>query len=165
MKCGLTAHEGLQCNHPQRYINCGSEEHSASSNKCPKWKNEKRICELEVTQNISYRQPRETFTSQSKKPSYSAKVQTRSDAQKISVPVQTIPLELAPFTSTVRTSARSDSRSTKQADTIMPATTSRSATMTSRPNQKPCHRPLVTAGPLNESQPLIQRLILKSIMN
>lgn len=136
VKCGLPAHEGSQCSSPQRCVNCGSEEHAASSNKCPKWQAEKRICEIKVTQNISYRQAREVFAKQTPKISYATKLQTIPTVKKVSIAVQTMPLDstmLKPLP------ARSDPTPTRSTEENAPVAPSKSVTRAPRPSQK-CHR-------------------------
>ncbi|XP_064475513.1 uncharacterized protein LOC135389389 [Ornithodoros turicata] len=52
-RCGQTTHETKECKETEQCVNC-SGEHPAYSRSCAKWKMEKEILHIKVTQNISY---------------------------------------------------------------------------------------------------------------
>ena len=52
-KCGQTGHGYDDCNGSPFCVNCKGD-HPSSSRACPVWKQEKRIVELKVTENISF---------------------------------------------------------------------------------------------------------------
>jgi hypothetical protein len=76
-KCGLASHGEEPCVGPVKCPNC-SGNHPAYANSCPKWKQEKDICRIKVTNNISYPEARKQLTANTQvstaQPSYAAVV-------------------------------------------------------------------------------------------
>ena len=58
-RCGSSEHaDDRQCQLTPRCVNCDGE-HSSFSKDCPKWKEEKEIQRIKITQNISFQQARQ----------------------------------------------------------------------------------------------------------
>lgn len=60
-KCAENGHSADDCQGEPRCANCDGE-HPAYSRSCPKWKLEKEIISLKVTQNISFKEARQRFS-------------------------------------------------------------------------------------------------------
>ena len=61
-RCGSTEHiEDRECQLPPHCVNCEGE-HSSFSKDCPKWREEKEIQRVKVTQNITFQQARQQVT-------------------------------------------------------------------------------------------------------
>ncbi|XP_064475572.1 uncharacterized protein LOC135389455 [Ornithodoros turicata] len=56
-RCGQSGHETKECKGPDCCVNC-SKDHPAYSRSCSKWKYEKEILHVKVTQNLSYPEAR-----------------------------------------------------------------------------------------------------------
>nr|XP_042912113.1 uncharacterized protein LOC122272451 [Parasteatoda tepidariorum] len=52
-RCSQPDHSFKTCSLPEKCVNC-TESHSANSRNCPKWKQEKQILNIKVTQNLTY---------------------------------------------------------------------------------------------------------------
>ena len=75
-KCGQEGHPGDTCEESPRCVNCQGC-HSAKDKNCPKWVEEKQIQKIKASNNITYKEARETFLSQdSRLKSYSGAVKT-----------------------------------------------------------------------------------------
>ena len=65
-KCGETSHTRENCNAEKlKCVNCKGE-HEASSNKCPKYLEEQRICEITAEQGISFAEARRSLKDSSR---------------------------------------------------------------------------------------------------
>ena len=62
-KCGETGHEFDDCNNEQHCCNCG-KNHPASSRQCPVWQLEKKIMDLKLKKNLTYKEARNGVYSQ-----------------------------------------------------------------------------------------------------
>ena len=84
-KCGQEGHSGDTCEGAPHCINCQGG-HQANSKTCPKWVEEKQIQKIKASNNISYKEARDTFKSQdSQLKSYAGAVKTT----KVSTATQT----------------------------------------------------------------------------
>nr|XP_042902995.1 uncharacterized protein LOC122270293 [Parasteatoda tepidariorum] len=74
-RCGQTGHSFKSCTFPENCVNC-NENHSANSRQCLKWKQEKQILTIKVTQNLSYFEAKTKFRNSQPRPnvSYAAAV-------------------------------------------------------------------------------------------
>nr|XP_042912728.1 uncharacterized protein LOC122272794 [Parasteatoda tepidariorum] len=74
-RCGQPGHSFRSCSSPEKCANC-NEDHSANSRRCLKWKQEKQILSIKVTQNLSYFEAKTKFLSSQPRPnvSYAAAV-------------------------------------------------------------------------------------------
>ena len=62
-KCGQEGHSGDTCEGSPRCVNCQGC-HPANSKTCQKWVEEKQIQKIKASNNITYKEARETFRSQ-----------------------------------------------------------------------------------------------------
>ena len=84
-KCGQEGHSSDTCEGSPRCVNCQGC-HPANSKNCPKWVEEKQIQKIKASNNISYKEARETYLSQdSQLKSYAGAVRTA----KVSAATQT----------------------------------------------------------------------------
>ncbi|KAJ8049377.1 RNA-directed DNA polymerase from mobile element jockey [Holothuria leucospilota] len=84
-KCGQEGHVGETCEGSPRCVNCQGC-HPANSKTCPKWVQEKQIQKIKASNNITYKEARETFQSQdSQLKNYAGAVKTA----KVSTATQT----------------------------------------------------------------------------
>ena len=99
-RCAQPAHEGTPCQSPQKCINCKSNDHTADSKDCPIWKKEKRVCEVKVHRDITYKEARNAVETETEKTPNSfaqiaAKKTASSETQTDPIP-QLQPLKLLP---------------------------------------------------------------------
>jgi hypothetical protein len=64
-KCGLAAHGETECSRPAYCVNCNGN-HPAFFNTCPTWLQEKEICKVKATTNVSYPEAREVIASRNR---------------------------------------------------------------------------------------------------
>lgn len=96
-KCGKTPHGETPCDSPVYCLHCKSSEHICSSTQCPIWRNEKEICRIQATTNISFQQARKEFNDNRPKadPLYSTIAHKRTT---VSIATQTEPIpQLSPL--------------------------------------------------------------------
>ncbi|XP_071038430.1 uncharacterized protein [Parasteatoda tepidariorum] len=78
-RCSQPDHNFKTCSLPEKCVNC-TESHSANSRNCPKWKQEKQILNIKVTQNLTYFEAKAKLLGSQPKPnlSYAAVVAKKS---------------------------------------------------------------------------------------
>nr|XP_042913209.1 uncharacterized protein LOC122273208 [Parasteatoda tepidariorum] len=85
-RCVQTGHTFKSCTSPELCINC-HESHSASSRLCQKWKQEKQILNIKVTQNLSYTEAKTKFLNSQPRPniSYAAAISNSKITKSIGI--------------------------------------------------------------------------------
>jgi hypothetical protein len=63
-KCGMSSHDEEPCTHPAKCVNC-TGSHPAYATSCPRWVQEKEICQVKVTNNISFPEARKIVSTRS----------------------------------------------------------------------------------------------------
>ena len=161
-KCGDAPHEGTDCTTAMSCLSCGSSDHSVSSNQCPTWKTEKRICELKATSGITYPEARRKVNAENSTPTPGTSYAKAARPTTVSSSTQTEPLAVLPplslltplkpttvaTTSTVTTATTSTQESMMVHDEA-PTTQPSPAAVQPSPaavQPSPAHRSAPTAG-------------------
>ncbi|XP_064456868.1 uncharacterized protein LOC135367496 [Ornithodoros turicata] len=96
-RCGQQGHDTKECRGPDCCVNCSSD-HPSYSRSCAKWKLEKEILRIKVTENISYPEARKKVSPFFTQKSFSAVLQQKP--RMVTVHTQTdIPPRTQPTTS------------------------------------------------------------------
>src|SRR5215471_9565990 len=97
-KCGMQHENYEHCSREVKCCNC-SGIHPASSNTCPKWKEEKEICRIKHTMNLSFPEARKTYQTRNPSTTYTAAAGNLQTSSTISQTVPTGISQVQPPTS------------------------------------------------------------------